>query len=217
MSSRLLPGLLLAAAVTAAGCNYVVGLGYLIGGPPSVEPDFDKATNESLTDKEVVAAVVCYAPTPVKWNNSEIDREIAEYVAHRLNQHHIDVRSPEEVRKWIDEHPHWDQPEEIGKGVDVTHVVFIDLSEFSLYEEDAPNLYRGRAEAMISVVAKQPGNEWREIYVKELVSRYPLAVARPVANQSFDSFKRQYLERLSEDIGRLFYEYYNGDDMPDVI
>ena len=29
---------------------------------------------------------------------------------------------------------------------------------------------------------------------------------------SFETFKKEYLSRLSEELGRLFYEYNNGDD-----
>ena len=216
MSLRLIRCSVLAAAALLCGCNYVVGLGYLLGGPPSIEPEFDRATNKSLGAKDVLVAVACYAPTELKWDNAEVDREIAEYVSHRLNQHKITVRRPEQVRAWIDANPDWDKPEEIGEGVDATHVIFIDLSKFSLYEEDAAHLYRGRAEAVINVVEKQPDGEWDEIFVDELISVYPLAVPRPASQESFGTFKRKYLERLSEEIGRHFYEYYNGDDLPDA-
>ena len=217
MSRLLMPLALLLVVGGLGGCNYFVGIGYLLGGPPSIEPDFDRMTNLSLTDKDVIVAVACYAPNELKWDNSEVDREIAEYVSHRLHQHKVVVRRPEQVRQWIEKNPDWDQPEEIGKAVDVTHVVFIDLSEFSLYEKDSANLYRGRAEAIISVVAKQPSGDWSELYVKEIVSQYPLMTPRQTSQQSFAAFKRQYLEHLSDEVGRLFYEYYNGDDFPNVI
>ena len=69
-----LPALALA-AVSLSGCNYFIALGYLIGGPPSVEPDFDAQTAKSFTDKGVTVAVVCYAPTELKWDFDEIDYE----------------------------------------------------------------------------------------------------------------------------------------------
>ena len=216
MFSRLTSLGLLVAAMSICGCNYAVGLGYLLGGPPSIEPEFDRATNKSLTDANVRVAVVCYAPTQLKWDNAEVDREIAEFVSHRLFSHKITVCRPERVRAWIDANPDWDKPEEIGEAVEVTHVIFIDLSKYSLYEIDAPHLYRGRAEAVVNVVEKQPSGDWETIFVKDLISVYPLAVPRPASQESFGTFKRKYLERLSEEIGRLFYEYYNGDDLPDV-
>ena len=216
MTLRLLRFSALAGLALVCGCNYVVGLGYLLGGPPSIEPDFDRMTNKSLSDKDVTVAVACYAPTEVKFSNAEVDREVAEFVSYRLHEHKIKVRRPEQVRAWIESNPDWDKPEEIGEGVEVTHVVFIDLSKFGLYEPDASHLYRGRAEAVINVVEKQPNGDWNEIYVKELISVYPLAIPRPTSQESFSTFKRKYLDRLSEEIGRLFYEYYNGDDLPDV-
>lgn len=217
MSYRVSRLAILALLAAACGCNYVVGIGYLLGGPPSIEPDFDRMTDKSLTDKDVKAAVVCFAPTDLKFDNAEIDKEIAEFVSYRLHEHKVVVCRPERIQAWIDANPDWDKPEEIGEAdEDVTHVVFIDLSKFSLYEADASHLYRGRAEAVVSVVEKQPDGGWEEIYVKEHVSQFPLGAPRSTSDQTFSSFKRQYLERLSEEIGRLFYEYYNGDDLSDV-
>jgi hypothetical protein len=215
--ARLRCVLLLSGLAFTCGCNYLVALGYLLGGPPSIEPEFDRMTNKSLSDKDVTVAVVCFAPDELKWDNAEVDREIAEFVAYRLHEHKIKVRRPEQIRAWIDANPDWDKPEEIGDAVDVTHVIFIDLSKFGLYEPDASHLYRGRAEAVISVVERQPDGSWDEIFVKELISVYPLAVPRPTSQESFGTFKRKYYDRLSQEIGRLFYEYYNGDDLPDVM
>ena len=58
--------------------------------------------------------------------------------------------------------------------------------------------------------------EAEKIYTKELTSRFPLEVPRPMSEVSYNLFRQQYLSRLSEEIGRLFYEYANGDDITDV-
>ncbi len=212
-----LPALALAAGLLLlSGCNYVLLLGYLIGGPPSIEPDFDSATNKSLTDKDVKVAVVCFAPRELKSDNAEIDSEIAQFVAFRLTDHEIAVCNPDRVRAWLDANPDWDKPEEIGEALEVDYVIFVDLSKFSLYEEDAPQLYRGRAEAVVSVIEMSDDGTGEKIYEKEMTSAFPLSVPRQQSSQSFTSFKREYLARLSEEIGRLFYEYFNGDDLPDA-
>lgn len=207
------------AALTAAalsGCNYVVFLGYLLGGPPSIEPDFDKTTGQSLTDKGVKVAVVCYAPNDLRFQFHKIDKEIAKYVAFRLAEHKIHVVNPDRVQAWLDENADWDTPAEIGKALEATHVLYIDLHHFQLYEEDSANLFRGRAEATISVYQMNGTPDGEKIYTQEHVSRYPLAVPRSAYEISYTNFKRQYLSRLSEEIGRLFYEHYNGDDIPDA-
>jgi hypothetical protein len=197
--------LLLALVCTNAGCNYIVLLGYLIGGPPSIEPDYDAMTSESLTNPGIVVAVACFAPKEVQYSFAHVDRDIAVAVARRLHNHKVKVITPDLVQEWIDEHPDWDEPDEIGKAVGATHVVYIDLTSFTLYEENSHELYRGRSEG-----------DGEQTYSKELISRYPLAAPRDSSDISRAQFQLQYLARISEEIGRLFYEHYNGDDMSDA-
>ncbi len=37
--------------VSVPGCNYFILLGYLIGGPPQIEPLFERDTKKSMTDR----------------------------------------------------------------------------------------------------------------------------------------------------------------------
>ncbi|MCA9073057.1 MAG: hypothetical protein KDA84_29245, partial [Planctomycetaceae bacterium] len=69
---------LVAGALT--GCNYLLFAGYLIGGPPSIEPAFDSETGLSMTDKDVTVAVVCFAPTHIKFTSTNIDYDLAKKV-----------------------------------------------------------------------------------------------------------------------------------------
>ena len=209
--------LLLAMAILPmlSGCNYVIAIAYLLHGPPSIEPDFEKTVGESMTDYDTTVAVVCYAPTEVKWDFEAIDSEIAEYVAKQMFMHQIRVIDPDRIRDWLDKHSDWDKPEEIGAAFHATHVVYIDLQSYHLYEKNSTQLFRGRAEAMVTVW-KMDDDEGEKIYSKEITSLYPLKIARSVYETSYYRFKKEYLLRLSEEIGRLFYPYYNGDDIKDA-
>jgi hypothetical protein len=198
---------------TTSGCNYIVLLGYLIGGPPSIEPDFDAVTTESLTDKDVIVAVVCDAPKEILYDFNKVDRDIGKLVGYQLHKHKIKTIRPDLVRDWIDRNPNWDEPEEIGVGVKATHVIYIELTSYSVYEENSHELYRGRTEGMVTVYALDEEGEGENIYDKELNSLWPLAAPRSTSDVSRAGFQAQYLTRLSDEIGRLFYEYYTGDDM----
>ncbi|MBM81913.1 MAG: hypothetical protein CMJ78_15175 [Planctomycetaceae bacterium] len=203
-------------SVVGSGCKYVVLAGYLIGGPPSVEPDFDSQTNLSMTAKDVTVAVVCFAPDEVKFAFDSIDSEIAKYVTFRLHEKKIKVVSPDQVRAWLDENDEWMEPSEVGRALGVTYVINIDISRFTLYEENSGSLFRGRTEGIVSVHQMFQDGDGERIYSKEIISKYPLIAPRSTSETTYSTFKRQYLSRLSEDIGRLFYEYYNGDDVPDA-
>ena len=70
---------------TMPGCAQFVLLSYIIGGPPSIEPDFDAETGDSLVGKEKRIAVVCYAPTDLIYEYPKIDAEVASALSYRLS------------------------------------------------------------------------------------------------------------------------------------
>lgn len=199
-----------------AGCasplNMIMTLGYLIGGPPSIEPDFDAQTKKSLSEKDKVTLVLCYAPTELKWDFESVDQELGRHVTHRLNQNHCKVIDPNQVHAWLDENPDWDRPTEIGAYFKVDYVVFVELSKFSLYEENSSTLFRGRSDVTVTVY-EMDGDDGDLIYQKTLASRFPIHAPVATADMSAPQFRRTYISRLSEEVGRLFYEYYQADDV----
>lgn len=204
--------LLLCAA--SSGCSYVMIFGYLIGGPPSVEPQFDRETKLCMTDKDVRVCVVCFAPNEIKYNFESIDSELAQYVSFKLHEHKIKVVPPDMVKGWLDENKDWDKPEEIGAAFKTTYVIYIDLNEFTLYEEGSSNLYRGRAEAIVNVwQMDEDGQHAEKIFSVEKTSKYPVHQPVSSSEKTYQTFKGEYLTRLSEEIGRFFYEYYTVDEI----
>lgn len=195
------------------GCSQIVTLGYLIGGPPSIEPDFDKSTNISLNEKGRKVLVMCYAPKTVKFDFDAIDRELASHLAHRLNNNKIKVMDPDAVTYWLDTHSDWDKPEEIGKDLEVDFVILVEINEFGLMEKGSNTLYRGHCECVITVYEMEDG-KGKEIYSKEYISKFPTLQGVPTSEQSRYDFERHYMSRLSEEIGRHFYEHFAGDDIP---
>lgn len=195
------------------GCRQILTLGYLIGGPPSIEPDFDAKTNLSLNKKGKKVLVLCDAPKEVKFDFDAVDRELGRHISHRLSNNKIKVMDPDAVHAWLDEHTDWDTPVEIGRDFEADYVVFIEINEFGLYEEGSHSLYRGHSECLITVYEMEDG-EGHEIYTKEYVSKFPLLEPKSASEVSYYDFKRHYLSFLSEELGRHFYEHYAGDDIP---
>ena len=202
-------------ALVLPGCAQSVLLGYLIGGPPSIEPDFDAQTGLSFTDENIVVAVVCYAPKEVKWDFEKIDDEIASHVAHRLAVGKVTVIDPDLIRAWTEQNPDWERPEEIGAAFSANYVVDIEVNRFSLYEEGSTTLYRGRTDAQVNVVAMDDPEarvaEGERIYSKQVDLAYPTRVPRSTQEMSYLQFKRDYLSRLSESIGWIFLDRFHGD------
>lgn len=209
--------------MTVAGCKQFIILSYLIGGPPSIEPEFDRQTGHELTEYGVKVAVVCYAPDELKWDYDSVDDQLAGMVARQLQLKKIDVIDPPRVMAWLQQNPDWDSAQDIGAGlvdsddVKPTHIIYIDLEDYDLYEENSNNLYRGRADATVKVVKMNEDGSGKgdQVFVHQVKSVYPILTAISTSTASYSTFKGQYMVRLSEEIGRLFYEHYAGDDIQD--
>jgi hypothetical protein len=196
----------------SSGCAQFVLLSYLIGGPPSIEPDFDAETGLSMTGTSKTVAVVCYAPTELKWNFPNIDDEVAAQVTYRLFSNKVKVIEPDYIRAWVDENPDWEVAADIGEQFEADYVIEIELESFSLFEENSTTLYRGRTSGFVHVSDMSAGGE--RIFSKEIDFAFPTRVPRSAYDQSLITFKREYLSRLSEKIGFMFYESYTGDQIP---
>ena len=196
------------------GCQQFVILSYLIGGPPSIEPDFDKETGLSMRGKDKTVAVVCFAPKEMLLEFPNIDDEIAAQVAYRLGENKISIVKPDYVRAWIDAHPKWELAEEIGREFKADYVVEVELSSFSLYEGNSTTLFRGRTEADIHVTEVDESGHGDRIFSKELDFHFPVRVPRSSTEGELLPFKREYISRLSDKIGWMFYESYNGNTIP---
>ncbi|MEZ6123202.1 MAG: hypothetical protein R3C49_08525 [Planctomycetaceae bacterium] len=200
--------------MSVPGCNYFILLGYLIGGPPQLQPLFEKETKKSFTDRGVKVAVVCYASDDLTKFHDNIDYILSCRLAAHLYKHEIQVIDPDRIREWMAHHPDWDSATEVGADFDVNYVVYVDINEFSLYEPDSTSLFRGRCDAIVSVYEMETDGDGRRIFTKNVASVFPTQVPRSASDISYETFRHEYFFRLADEIGRLFYPYGNGDDIP---
>ncbi|MBI3863828.1 MAG: hypothetical protein HY290_18215 [Planctomycetia bacterium] len=206
----------LLAVVALSGCQPIMMLGYLIGGPPTIEPDFHKRTKkESLSANGKTVLVYCYAPKELKFDNESVDYDLAKHVAYQLNGHKIKVMDPDRVYDWLDKNWRWKKTSEIGAAFKVDYIVHIDLKDYSLFEVNSTNLNRGRADCIVNVVKmNEDKKDGTVIYTQPIKSNFP--IRGPIASSDipFNEFKKRYLSFLSDEIGRLFYPIETGSDIP---
>lgn len=196
---------------TLSGCQQFVIISYLLHGPPSIEPDFDAETGESMISPDTKVAVVCFAPTELQWKFPQIDDQVATYVAHRLSQNGIDTIHPDYVKAWTDQNPDWEKAAEIGKAFNTDYVIEIELAAFSLHEGTSTTLYRGQTEAYVHAIKVDADGYGDRLFSKQIDFTFPTRVPRPADQQSLGDFQKEYLSRLSEMIGWCFYDRFHGD------
>ncbi|MEZ6055864.1 MAG: hypothetical protein R3C01_04090 [Planctomycetaceae bacterium] len=198
-------------SLSLTGCAQAVLLGYLIGGPPSIEPAFETETKKSIVGTGEKVVVICYADPGVRLKHAKIDYEMSSRVASMFAENNIKVVEPEYVRDWIDKHRDWETADEVGEALGAKYVVEIELIDFSLYEENSAILFRGRTEGSVNCYLLSEGGHSEKIFATDLSFTFPLSQPRTSYETTEVDFKREYLSRLSEMIGQYFYPRYHGD------
>lgn len=194
----------------SSGCSQFVLLGLLLGGPPLIEPDFEKQTGQSMLEDDPIVAVVCWAPLHIQYDHPNIQNDLARYVSTTLFGHGIRMTEPTVIQSWMDEHPNWDEVSEIGRVFQADYVIEIEIAGFSLYEENSVELLRGRSEAYVTVVEMLQDGSGDRIYETEIDFVFPTEFPRSTADNPYMQFKMEYLTALSEKIGWLFVPRETG-------
>jgi hypothetical protein len=182
-------------------------LGYLMGGPPTADPDFHARTKQNLRGKngKNVVLVYCYAPKELKWDNESVDYDIAKHVAYRLLQNKIKVVDPDPLYDWLEKHDDWRTTSDLGKRFGVEYVIHIDVKDYTLFERNS-DLYRGQADIIVTVVQMNDDHsDGHAVYTVPVRSSFPSRAPIDSSQMGFTEFKKRYLSALSEEIGRLFY------------
>ena len=130
-----------------------------------------------------------------------------------LHAHQIEIINPDVIQAWMVNNPDWDTAAEVGAEFDVNYVVYVDISDFALYERDSTSLFRGRCEAMVSVYEMKTDGRGTRIFDRDVQSVFPTEVPRSASEVSYETFRNEYFFRLADEIGRLFYPYGHGDDI----
>jgi hypothetical protein len=220
LSRCVLPLVLMTIALpSASGCQIIIGVLTMIKGRPTLPADFETLSGKSLAEKGKKTVVLCTSPEKAKGEFKSLDVDIIAEVSRRMKTHEISVVEPHKVATYIDDNGGEIQDEDIddlARKFDADYVMHIEFRDFGHKEENSPTLYRGHAEGSISVlsVPKKDGERkhGKTIYNKAFTSKYPVHQPVSADNVSAAVFRKQYLERVSEEIARLFYEHRPGEE-----
>jgi hypothetical protein len=156
-------------------------------------------------------AVVVHMPSHNQVEVGHFDRDVnnllAKKVADYLDRRPVVVLAAK-VHQWLDENHDWKTPYEIGRGLKVDHVIFIEIRRVSFYEREGwTQYYKGLAEMSLGVY--RVGSEADEsipIYGPESVTiRYPNTV-RPVSSSelSLSQFRELFVRHAAERLSWYF-------------
>jgi hypothetical protein len=199
-----LPLLLCFLSLPLAGCRSVfTTVAYFVYGT-NVEARYDGLKNKR------VAVVVKPPSVSVNADQETGARELAEQIGFFLqaNVKGIEVIDQQEVDKWKDDlknNP--DDAREIGKALEASAVVSVELEDFRLYD-NSTSVYRGRADYQILVydLKEKNGQVAYECHPAE-GSLYPPNAGIPIGELRRPDFRRVFVKALAEEIARHFYPH----------
>jgi hypothetical protein len=191
--------LLAATCLAATGCRSLIATAIYMWQGGNVVP----AECDALTGQRVV--VLCRPPASYEFRNAGAARSIGSRVSAMLAEHvkDIDVVSPREVDKWVDEQD-WENFKDLGRSVKATRVVYIELDDFDLYK--GKTLYQGTAEVNLTVFDMTDRD--KEIFSRRIGQiLFPRNSGIPAADKPVQQFEKQFVEIVSQQVAEYFYKH----------
>lgn len=196
--------LVLALLLTTAGCSALAAAAW-VAGADKVKPEYGDL-------KEQKVAVVCRPMVNLSYRDSHVASDLGRSV-NRLLQRNLPKRNKvavidqQEVEQWTDENI-WDEYVEVGKALKADVVIGIDIEGFSLYQ--GQTVYQGNTSLMVHVVDCHTGETLFEKPLPRIV--YPPNSVVPASERPERLFRREFLNVVAEEVGRLFYPYDYRDN-----
>lgn len=186
--------------VCLSGCSAISTLAYFI------DPNDTPAAYKGLTDKKTV--VVCRAES-LEYSDPLIGRELSGVIGRKLEQNDkkIAVVDDQKLADWTDRND-WSDYRQVGKALKSDMVVGVDIERFAIRQ--GPTLLQGQADIRISVYDIKDGGkkvwEYRPATIK-----FPPNAPIPASERQEADFRRQFIDRVAEEIAHNFYAYNSRD------
>ncbi|WP_417393047.1 hypothetical protein [Gimesia sp.] len=207
--------LLLLVSISLSGCSLFVMAGKMFFGDPLLTCEFTRQTKIDLIEEQKKVLVVCSTPESIRSDYPSLNYDLLEQVTYRLRRENIKVMDTGEVATWLDDNGGvWNDVDELAENFEVDYIIHVDIDEFDYREPNSPNLLRGKAYGHISAYEVNSIDGIKralEIFNVEYTSEYPSHLPVSIEQESEAVFKKKYLDRIADQIGRFFYNYHSGD------
>ena len=215
-----------AGILISAGCDPRTLVYFLQPWEPTVPPP-QGAPN--LEAKKVVVVTNAVAGTMGEF--ATLDRDITKKIVSILKEKvkKIEMVDTDKVWNWVEDHPHWTDPEDIAKAFEADVVIFLEIETFQLHNPGDIGVFQGTAKTHIQVTEmvhpknsrsrpdKKEPKEAKLIYDDYRDTTFP--VRGPVqmdSGVSRGAFKSRFLQVVAAEISWHFVEHSPEDDIQDV-
>jgi hypothetical protein len=205
--------------VCLPGCSLFVMGGKMLLGDLKQPSQFHQATHFDLAKADAKVLVLVSANESIRADNAAVEFDILEGLIHLLKSHGIKkIVSPNAVAGWIDEHGgRFDDLEPIAENFKAEYVLFIDLTKFTVQEENSPNMLRGQAEGRVHAYKLDGKGEDKrliEVMSSDFNSKYPQGNPISIDKKSAKNFQQEFVDRVNMQLSLIFYDHPRSEEMP---
>ena len=209
---RLAALLLVLLLPTVTGCRLMVAAGKMLLGDPKMTSDFQQATGNDLRKSGDQLLIICTAPHSILVQHPSLQLDLLDRISRTLETRGVSVVSSDDVASWYDDHGEWGDYSQLAVHFGARYVAQLDLRRFTCQVPNS-DLLQGNFQGRIQVFEVDPKktSPVRQALDRELRMKFPETWPMPRGNQSDDIFIRTFVERVADDVSRIFYSYRFGE------
>jgi hypothetical protein len=183
-----------------------------------------------LDEKKVVILCNVTASALAEYPSLERDipRELAKIFRDPKKTKKVTVVDPDKVATWVEAHPHWTDPANVGRDFNADIVVFLEVEQFQTQSPGDLNMVHGDAKVHIQVFEMQyPKNskdkpikdqpkEAHNIYDQYAETNFPNRGPLPIdTGTSRGAFQHTFLKILVKEVSWHFVDHREEDSIQD--
>lgn len=198
--------MLLTVSMCAGGCNWFEYPLYVLFGDSKINID---AEYDGLAGKKI--AVLVMTTPAVDFEHPYARLELTSIVSLALSERvknatFVDV---EEIDRFQREDLDWLSMgiDEIGKKFEVDRVVYLDVIQYTMIEENSVNLLRGRILAEVSVYEMEAAEANAAVYTGEVMVVHPDYAPVPVGGGARQQIELASIRLFAQELARKFTDH----------
>ncbi len=147
-----------------------------------------------------------------------LPRKINRLLKQQVKDANTEIISQSKVDQWCDERGEWRKASDIGHGLDADVVIQVNLTGYELLPKGG-SLWKGHAEYNLFVYDRVESKKLNKlVLVEDFPSEtrtfdFPKHTGYQAASMTEIEFQRLFLNALSTEIARKFYDYKAIDDI----
>jgi hypothetical protein len=188
------------------GCNYLAYPAYVLFGGNEKKV---KAAYKNLKGKKIAIFVVSRPAFDFEYPYASMNIGLA--CAHTISKHVKDVTFVEQdkIQDFQLENLDWlSMPvSQIAKRFDAERLIYIDLYEFTMYEQGSITLVRGQVSADVRIYEMDSPAPDNETYKTEIKILVPPNAPVPASEESLYAINQQSIMTFAEELAKIFYDH----------